>query len=284
MFWSAPLLALPLLSASALPTGSIQSRCTVSNDIYDDLVYYLQYASSAYLDECANPNGNTLVQRYDNESTDTQAFLARDDTKGEIVIVLRGSSTVRDLATDGDIPLVDLSIQGVNAPAGTQVHHGFHTAWNSIAADVITTIQSELASHPNYTLATSGHSLGGALSSLAGITLQQNFPDVPSKMYTFGQPRTGNPTYAYFVDAQLGSNIFRGVHGSDGVPTMISEDLGYQHHGVEYFQYEDPSSAETTKACAGNEDPTCSASIPSSGINMYHLIYYNITVGTAFCD
>ncbi|KAG7445057.1 alpha/beta-hydrolase [Guyanagaster necrorhizus] len=284
MFWSASFLALPLLSVSALPSRGIQPRCTVSNETYDDLVYYLQYASSAYLDECASPNGNTLVQRYDNETTDTQAFLARDDTKGEIVIVFRGSSTVQDLATDGDITLVDLNIQGVNAPVGTQVHHGFHTAWNSIVGDVIITIQSELASHPNYTLATSGHSLGGALSSLGGITLQQNFPDVPLKMYTFGQPRTGNPSYAYFVDSKLGSNIFRGVHGSDGVPTMISQDLGYQHHGVEYFQSGDPPSAGTTKACIGNEDPTCSASIPSSGINMYHLIYYDITVGTAFCD
>lgn len=69
----------------------------------------------------------------------------------------------------------------------------------------------------------------GALSSLAGISLQQNFPENTVRMYTYGkatsitlwskaesrllisgQPRTFNPTGANFVNAQFGSRAFRG--------------------------------------------------------------------------
>ena len=101
-------------------------------DTYDELVYYFQYASSGYSPQCASPNGNFLVRMYDENSTDTQGFLVRDDTKEEIVVVLRGrlyllimmvhvwlisrSSSVQDLATDGDTALVDLDFPGVNPP------------------------------------------------------------------------------------------------------------------------------------------------------------------------
>jgi len=31
--------------------------------VFNDLVFYFQYASSAYANVCARPNGNTLVQQ-----------------------------------------------------------------------------------------------------------------------------------------------------------------------------------------------------------------------------
>lgn len=41
--------------------------------------------------------------------------------------------------------------------------------------------------------------------------------------------------------------------------------------GIEYWQYTTPASEETTRACAADgEDPTCSASIPTKGINPAH--------------
>lgn len=73
------------------------------------------------------------------------------------------------------------------------------------------------------------------------------------------------------------------------VPTIIPTFLGYHHHGmpyfvylsviiylqphlgIEYWQYTNPESEETTRACAPDgEDPTCSASIPTGGINPAH--------------
>jgi len=48
--------------------------------------------------------------------------------------------------------------------------------WNSVAHEVLDTVKAQLEAYPGYALASTGHSLGGALSSLAGISLKQNFP------------------------------------------------------------------------------------------------------------
>ncbi|KAJ7470876.1 hypothetical protein FB451DRAFT_1399621 [Mycena latifolia] len=55
------------------------------------------------------------------------------------------------------------------------------------------------------------------------------------------------------------------------VPTAIPQSAGYKHHGVEFWNFLDPSSARTTKACeASGEDPSCSDSVPSQGIDAAH--------------
>ncbi|KAJ6570830.1 hypothetical protein DFH09DRAFT_1312873 [Mycena vulgaris] len=74
------------------------------------------------------------------------------------------------------------------------------------------------------------------------------------------------------------------VHTTDGVPTIIPQIDGYQHHGVEFWNFLDPSAAITTKSCAASgEDLTCSDSILSEGIDLAHLTYFSIPASTAFC-
>ncbi|KAF5351383.1 hypothetical protein D9758_008018 [Tetrapyrgos nigripes] len=275
-----------LLGVTALVSGSpvnLSTR-TIDQATFNDLTFYFQYASSAYADSCASPNGNTLITAFNNTVTDTQGFIARDDNRREIVVALRGSSSTTDFLIDFEILLVPFVSPGVTPPAGSLAHIGFLTAWNSVAAQVLTIVRTQLAAHPGYSLVSTGHSLGGALSSLAGIALQQNFPNTPTRMFTYGQPRTFNPTGALFINQQFGENAFRAVHTTDGIPTIIPTILGYRHHGIEYWQNPDPASAQTTKKCAADgEDPTCSASIPSQGFNQAHDTYFGIDGGTAFC-
>ncbi|KAF8575204.1 alpha/beta-hydrolase [Ramaria rubella] len=275
-----------ILAVSALP---LETR-SVSQAVLDNLVFYFQYASSAYSIVCLRPNGNTLVLEFSDILTDTQGFVARDDDRQEIVVAMRGSSSLEDFLVDADILLTEYQSPGVSAPSGTEVHSGFLAAYNSVADTIISTVQDQLNTHPGYSLVTSGHSLGGALSSLAAASLKGNFPFADVIMYTYGmyttrgQPRTGNPTYASWINEQFGSKVFRGVHTFDGVPTLIPQLIGYRHHGVEYWSNPDPSSTANTKQCAADgEDPTCSDSIPSTGINVAHTIYYGILAITPFC-
>ncbi|KZP24469.1 alpha/beta-hydrolase [Athelia psychrophila] len=277
-------LALSVLGAVASPMH-VNKKRTIDDDVYADLVYYFQYAASAYSNSCANPNGNTLVTEFTNGDTYTQGFIARDDTRKEIVVSLRGSSSAGDFLTDAELLLEDFTSPGVTPPSGVSAHSGFLDAWNSVAPDVISSVTSELASNPGYAIVTSGHSLGGSLSSLAAISLQGNFPSQTVRMYTYGQPRTGNDAYAAWVNDKFGDNAFRSTHTNDGVPTIIPTSLGYKHHGVEYWQNPDPATAANTVKCdADGEDPACSASIPSAGIDIAHTIYYGILAITPFCS
>ena len=94
---------------------------------------------------------------------------------------------------------------------------------------------------------------------------------------------------------------------------MIPTRLGYHHHGqslsflwiyqcfkkttgIEYWQYTHPPSGETTAKCnAEGEDPTCSASIPSQGMNLAHtkvrrlffsqtILTVQLSISTVFWD
>jgi len=144
---------------------------------------------------------------------------------------LHTRTSLQDYLTDALLVPIPFVSPGVHPPPGTLVHTGFLAAyvpscyidfsylpdsqfsrWNSVVDEVLTSVRAELDAHPNYKLVASGHSLGGALASLAAITLKQNFPSAPLKLYSYGQPRVGNINYADFVNDQVGvDNIFRSM-------------------------------------------------------------------------
>ncbi|KAF9650877.1 alpha/beta-hydrolase [Thelephora ganbajun] len=269
-----PLLLLPL--ALGYPRGGIEQQA------YDDLVRYTKYSSAVYQTLCIRPLGNTLVAQFSEITTHTNGFFARDDSRKEIVLVFRGSdaNTLADYFTDSAVVLAPLSSPGVLPPDNTTaVHWGFLRAFNSVAETVISIMEEQYTFYPRYRLVCTGHSLGGALASLAAVTLRSNIPGLAGriKLFTFGQPRTGNLAFSQFVEELLGPfNIYRAVHHYDGVPTIIPCYLGYHHFFTEYWQFKDPAkSTHVTRCTDSAEDRNCSRSIISTGINPDHFVYFN---------
>ena len=156
--------------------------------------------------------------------------MARDDDRQEIIVAFRGSIQLQDFVTgktrlflaerslflteivDLEFALVDYSSPGVSDTGGVQVHQGFLTAFNSVADIVLNIVSDQISTHPSYSLVSTGHSLGGALASLGGVSLAANFPGASLRMFTFGQPRTGNAAYATLAENLVGiNNIYRGL-------------------------------------------------------------------------
>ncbi|KAJ7077763.1 hypothetical protein C8R44DRAFT_755041 [Mycena epipterygia] len=127
--------------------------------------------------------------------------------------------------------------------------------------------------------------VGDAVNPLHIYSLRDSLPN--NFKNTFKSPQRGlntdrlvvhlrivkivNPAH---VEAKIGvGNIFR-----DGVPTMVPRIFGYEHHVTEFWQFEDPglfkSPPATVRRCLGREDPTCSDSILSMGINPAHVRYF----------
>lgn len=280
----------------------------VTSQQYTDLVRFTKYCGATLASTCPKPNGNIFVSTFQEQTTDTYGYVARDPERLEIVIAFRGTASVPNFVTDASVTLVQCSSSGVKYPTGALCHTGFQNAYNAVASQVISIVRAQLTQFPKYTIRVTGHSLGGALASLAAVSMQQNFPSNLVFAYTLGQPRTGDYNYAQFVDTlfpfRLGKPTFmRAIHTNDGVPGMpragsdgstISSGLGtvlpnnnlnaksgYRHHGTEFWQTPDPASRQTTVQCQGQEDPTCAVSIaptnvaPAFGINLAHLTYFN---------
>jgi triacylglycerol lipase len=129
--------------------------------------------------------------------------------KDEALVALRGTDIVPDWLTDATI--------GVSTgPTGTPVHMGFNTTYRSFAPE----IQSYFQSHRPKVIHCVGHSLGGALATLAADYLSVN-TGAKVELYTFGSPRTGGPAFARAVTEKLTpERIHRVYHPADPVPMV----------------------------------------------------------------
>ena len=89
-------------------------------------------------------------------------------------------------------------------------------------------------SAPSLPLVVTGHSLGGALAVLAADILNaQGF--LIHSVYTFGQPRVGDATFAARYNMTLGQRTFRIVNSNDLVPRLPGWLMGYRHCGQHFF-------------------------------------------------
>lgn len=302
-------------AASAAPLERRDTgKTTVSAAEYADLVRYTKFAAAALAMGCTTIYGATKIADISNTVTDTQGYVARDDTNKQIIIALRGTSSIVDVVTDASTTLV--TCVGTNIPytAGTQCHLGFMTSYNSVSDDFISTVKSQLAMYPDYSIFAVGHSLGGGLVSFAALSMKYNFPNTPVTAYSFGQPRSGNKLYADFHDASFPNitgpgTFFRGIHTSDGVPQVIRQGSqgdvvttaaglllptnnpnatsGFWHHGKEVWQFQEPATSADTVQCTGQENPNCQDSLyifaPILGINSEHLTYFGQSMTSIAC-
>ncbi|KAJ7889533.1 Alpha/Beta hydrolase protein [Mycena olivaceomarginata] len=252
-------------------------------------VLYTKYSAAAYQAFCARPVGRVLVRA---------GFIARDPARLEIV-VFRGTFSLKDAITDAKFLLVPFESPGIVELV--HVHRGFLGAYQNVSDQVVGIVSKEIKEYPTFRIVVTaldgwmisdeyerdlfavGHSLGGAIASLAAPSIKAALPDAVVKLYTFGQPRAGNAKFARYVERMVGAeNIHRAVHTLDGVPTMVPRIFGYEHFATEYWQFRDPlpgpfalvAPHETVTKCEGNEDKKCSVQFPSGGINPFYTFYF----------
>jgi len=132
-------------------------------------------------------------------------------------------------------PSADSSARASSALAAhrafSRVHVGFLKQYNSIKFSIFFTIFRAMSKRetPQRVIFV-GHSLGGALATLAAAGTKALFPQVMVQCTTFGSPRVGNAAFAAYFDAVVDCSE-RYVNASDKVPK--NPTLGYAHVGGE---------------------------------------------------
>lgn len=162
--------------------------------------------------------------------TETQCFVAGDDKK--IIVSFRGTEgKLADWATNLQVNKEYLK----GAKAQGKVHEGFYKGLCSVWAEVDKEIKR--LSNNDQTIWFTGHSLGGALATLAAAELK--FQDDPydfQGLYTFGQPRVGDNDFARLFNKFLKKKCFRLVNNNDVVSRVAPRIMGYSHIGMlKYF-------------------------------------------------
>jgi len=156
------------------------------------------------------------------DENDTQCFVIGND-KG-IILAFKGTTSIEDWLTNVKIRKVTGSL------GGTKVHSGFKSALDCVWARVESTV-SEFQNGKSHSLWITGHSLGGALATLATARFLDSGRAVKA-LYTLGQPRVGDEAFSDVFNVSF-SSVYRLVNNED-IVTRIPF-LGYKHVGQEIY-------------------------------------------------
>lgn len=160
-------------------------------------------------------------------STDVTGYVAVDHTNKLIVVAFRGSSTVDSWFTNLDFDTVTTDIC-----SGCTAHHGFWNSWIDARDRVLSAVKQASTTYSNYQIAVTGHSLGGAIASLAAAQLRNSGYTVA--LYNYGSPRIGGTKISSYITNQAGGN-YRVTHWNDPVPKLPLLIMGFVHISPEYY-------------------------------------------------
>ncbi|KAI6033275.1 hypothetical protein F5J12DRAFT_800047, partial [Pisolithus orientalis] len=99
-------------------------------------------------------------------------------------------------AADGSVILTPLQGTGLppshvqstssKHPKRPHVHTGFLIAYQSIAQVLLDIVGLQINMYPMYAVVMTGHSLGGAVASIASIAIRNTYPAATARLYTIG--------------------------------------------------------------------------------------------------
>lgn len=143
------------------------------------------------------------------------------------IIAFRGTNRQAEAIVDAIVFQNDYPLPGYG-----KVHGGFLDLYQSLAQQVQEAAKTFNPSLPCYI---TGHSLGGALATLAAFDLALKLPKLKNRiqLYTYASPRVGSPDFAT-KHSRLLPNCYRVVNLSDTIPlTPPFEVYGnrYSHVG-----------------------------------------------------
>ena len=177
----------------------------------------------------------------------TAQFLLTHDKKIAIVS-FRGTEITNPWnwfidATTKKVPFFPSSyqtVQGKNCKVHLGFKRNFEAVWFGSEG-----ILRKLRHHEQEIQAVliAGHSLGGAMAVLAGLSLQEQYPSLWKKVrgiYTYGQPMVVDSDDQEVLQKRIGKRLFRHIFYNDLVPHLPPLSVGpYDHVGDEYRYYPD---------------------------------------------
>lgn len=147
--------------------------------------------------------------------------------KNQAFFAFKGTDGLYDALSDGNT--------GIKAShTGCYVHQGFYYAFNSM----VTELRQFLSSLKGITVAHCiGHSLGGAVATLAADWIKTSGVAGQVNLYTFGSPRVGLDMFAKKCTSRLvADNVYRVYHKTDPVPMVPTWPFSHvPTSGVDYL-------------------------------------------------
>ena len=262
----------------------LKTACDYSNHVYmfekSDKYEYDPEEGGRYIEINSEESNETEENKSDQQSKVDESspyfgyfgdnfagsvdIIPEGDEEGTLYVTFRGTYSKDDALIDGDFTKLECNFLG-----GKCVHRGFLNRYLQLQEGMKDLIRKKVKNYKEETnkdikkIVVTGHSLGGALSTLASLDFQQDqkfisedspkSKKIPVKLITFCSPRVLSfEAYDYVMEnnkifPQDGENgavrIYR--HG-DVVASIPLGSMGYKHFGEVYCITNAPSGFESS--------------------------------------
>jgi hypothetical protein len=152
-------------------------------------------------------------------------FVVRESATGAILVCIRGTQTPRDWLANLTVIPTPFSL----APEFGLVHLGFERMHRSVRSSILQGLAGVSA---DTRITVLGHSLGGAMGTLAAADLKRNDGRARVDVSTFGAPRVGKFVFRRGFNRAI-PDCFRVTNQFDVVPHVPSLITGWNHAGEE---------------------------------------------------
>jgi len=152
-------------------------------------------------------------------------FIVRELATGSLLVVIRGTLVIEEwLRNFTAIPSPYDFVRGLGL-----VHLGFEAVYGTVRNSIINTLQGQ---SPATRITFVGHSLGGAIVTIAAPDIMVNLQRPLVDVFTVGGPRVAKPDFRRSFDARIGE-CFRVTNQQDIVPHLPTVATLWRHVGEE---------------------------------------------------
>lgn len=231
------------LDNSPIPGGP-----ALSGQIWNEVMLALAASEYAYHTSANPPPAITdAVPIYDVTAYPqvVDGFVGWWGARNTIVIGFKGTDSARDAITDVNAFKTVESISEINSRdlvVPLEGHRGFIGRFLNLLPQVLDDVNALLQSGgPDRTkMLITGHSLGGALATVAAIVLAQFYPQLPIQLITFEAPRsittnTLSRLLGYLPTKTMEENAIRISCKEDPVPNVPTQNMHYAHVGKSFY-------------------------------------------------
>ncbi|MFA0248116.1 lipase family protein [Vibrio sp. 10N.261.45.A4] len=205
-----------------LADGSTSINVSKALSTIEGLLWDHDEEKNKLVNELNTLNETQLIKTFSTE-LGTQAILV--ETPTFYVLAFRGTeaTSLNDIKSDAKATITKCKSPG-------KVHEGFHEAFESVEEELGVALSKLTEAKP---LFITGHSLGGALATIAAKRLKFDFGI--AACYTFGSPRVGDKEWI----STIKTPIYRVVNAADSV-TMLPPNglaIGAISTGVSFIPW-----------------------------------------------
>lgn len=229
--------------------------------------------------KCKDASAAGMVPYAPLMSKNNFAFAAVSQKLKSIFIAFRGTDNDGNRASNGDGVFVDWPFNKL--PTTPKVHRGFSSSYGELRAQVVQVAGELVKKYPDFTLVFTGHSLGGAMATLAAADVAASKVAPPSRiqLLSFAAPRLGDQTFADTFDKLGLGQVIRYTSFNDPIPVAVPRALGYRHHSGEVNTV-----GKDVYRCNGQEDELCSvARLPFVDPNEHLTLFSKAFFGDNIC-